>query len=94
MHIVRSPFAHALIKGIETSAAEAADGGEVAVYTAKDIHKNGVLGVPCGWQVNFKNGDTMKETAASIIGHGQRQTRRRCRSGRDCRKPGSRQGCG
>lgn len=66
--IVRSPYAHALIKGFNTSEAAAAE-GVVAVFTGKDIQASGVGGVPTGWQVNFKNGDTMKEPLHPILAH-------------------------
>jgi len=65
-YILRSPYAHAIINGIDTSAAEAMD-GVVAVYTGADIAESGVNGIPCGWQVNFKNGDTMKEPPHPIL---------------------------
>ena len=58
--VVRSPHGHAEINGIDTSAAAAAD-GVVAVFTGEDMQADGINGVPCGWQVDFKNGDTMKE---------------------------------
>ena len=61
---VRSPYAHANIKGIDTSAAEAMP-GVVKVFTGADLE--GVNGVPCGWQVNFINGDTMKEPPHPIL---------------------------
>lgn len=57
-YVVRSPYAHAKINGVDTSEAKALD-GVVAVFTGEDVKDIG--GVPCGWQVNFKNGDTMKE---------------------------------
>lgn len=62
-YILRSPYAHAKINSIDTSEAESAD-GVVAVYTGADL---GEIGVPCGWQVNFKNGDTMKEPPHPLI---------------------------
>ena len=62
--IVRSPHAHARIASIDTSAAASAP-GVVAVFTGKDLE--GVNGVPCGWQVDFKNGDTMKEPPHPIL---------------------------
>jgi carbon-monoxide dehydrogenase large subunit len=64
--IVRSPHAHANIKGFDTAAATAAD-GVVAVYTGADIAASGIGGLPCGWQVDFKNGDTMKEPAHPVL---------------------------
>ncbi|RMG27196.1 MAG: xanthine dehydrogenase family protein molybdopterin-binding subunit [Bacteroidetes bacterium] len=65
-YMVRSPFAHAKINSIDTSAALAME-GVVAVFTGKDIAESGVNGVPCGWQVNFKNGDTMKEPPHPLL---------------------------
>ena len=47
--IVRSPYAHAKLNGIDASAALALDGVE-AVYTAADVVASGIPGVvPCGW---------------------------------------------
>jgi carbon-monoxide dehydrogenase large subunit len=65
-YILRSDYAHAKIKSIDISAAEGMD-GVVAVFTGKDIEASGVNGVPCGWQVNFKNGDTMKEPPHPLL---------------------------
>ena len=65
-YIIRSPYAHARINSIDTSAATAMD-GVVAVFTGKDIAETGIVGVPTGWQVNFKNGDTMKEPPHPLI---------------------------
>jgi len=64
--ILRSPHAHARINSIDISAAEEAE-GVVKVYTGKDIAESGVGGIPTGWQVNFKNGDTMKEPPHPIL---------------------------
>jgi len=62
--IVRSPYAHCEIKSIDKSAAESMP-GVVAVFTGEDVAE--VNGVPCGWQVNFKNGDTMKEPKHPLL---------------------------
>ena len=48
MALVRSPYAHANITSIDTSAASAAD-GVVAVLTGEDIGEE--IGLPCGWVV-------------------------------------------
>lgn len=64
-HIVRSPYAHAKVTAIDTSAAKAHP-GVVAVFVGSDIDE-GIRGVPVGWQVNFKNGDTMKEPAHPLL---------------------------
>ena len=63
---VRSPHAHANIKSVNTSRAEAME-GVVKVFTGKDIADAGIVGSICGWQVDFKNGDTMKEPGHPIM---------------------------
>ncbi len=63
-YILRSPYAHAKINSIDTSAAENAD-GVVAIFTGRDFE--GIAGVPCGWQVDFKNGDTMREPPHPLL---------------------------
>ena len=68
--IVRSPHAHAAINGIDTSAALAAD-GVVAAFVGQDLADAGVGGLPCGWQVDFKNGDTMKEPPHPVLAVGK-----------------------
>jgi aerobic carbon-monoxide dehydrogenase large subunit len=47
--VLRSPYAHARIKGIDTSKA-AAHPGVVAVYTGKDFESLNPL--PCAWQAS------------------------------------------
>ncbi len=66
-YILRSPYAHATIKSIDTAAARAME-GVVAVFTGEDIAKAGINGVPTGWQVNFKSGETMKEPPPPAFG--------------------------
>ena len=61
---VRSPYAHAHIKNVDTSGALAMQ-GVVAVFTGADVA--GINGVPCGWQVNFKNGEPMKEPKHALL---------------------------
>ncbi|MEP7233510.1 MAG: xanthine dehydrogenase family protein molybdopterin-binding subunit [Ginsengibacter sp.] len=61
---VRSPYAHAKIVSIDVSAAKAMP-GVVAIFTGADVAD--VNGVPCGWQVNFKNGDVMKEPKHPLL---------------------------
>lgn len=62
-YILRSPYAHARIKSIDTSAAAAME-GVVTIMTGDEV---GHYGVPCGWQVNFKNGDIMKEPPHPLL---------------------------
>src|SRR5262249_53068830 len=61
---VRCPYAHAKINSVDTTAAKAMN-GVVAIFTGADVAN--VNGVPCGWQVNFKNGDTMKEPKHALL---------------------------
>ena len=63
--IIRSPLAHANIKNIDLSAAKKAL-GYVASFVGGDIPE-AIAGVPCGWQVDFKNGDTMKEPPHPLL---------------------------
>ncbi|MCB0545975.1 MAG: xanthine dehydrogenase family protein molybdopterin-binding subunit [Phaeodactylibacter sp.] len=65
-YIVRSPYAHARIISVDTSAAEAME-GVIKVFTGKDIAASGINGIPTGWQVNFKNGETMKEPPHPLL---------------------------
>jgi carbon-monoxide dehydrogenase large subunit len=50
MAILRSPFAHARIVSIDTSAAKSAP-GVVAVYTATDLDPDSSIGMPCAWPI-------------------------------------------
>ncbi|MDB4292765.1 xanthine dehydrogenase family protein molybdopterin-binding subunit [Maribacter sp.] len=61
---VRSPYAHAKVLSVDTSAAQNAE-GVVAVYTGSDAC--GTYGVPCGWQVDFKDGETMREPLHPLL---------------------------
>ena len=64
--MVRSPHAHAEIVSVDISHAEKMD-GVVKIFTGKDTDAAGIGGVPCGWQVDFKNGDTMKEPPHPLL---------------------------
>ncbi|WP_410591663.1 xanthine dehydrogenase family protein molybdopterin-binding subunit [Amycolatopsis sp. lyj-23] len=48
--VLRSPFAHAKIVSIDTSAAKDAP-GVIAVYTAEDLDPDGSIGMPCAWPI-------------------------------------------
>ncbi|NIA67127.1 xanthine dehydrogenase family protein molybdopterin-binding subunit [Pelagibius litoralis] len=58
-YFVRSPHAHATIKGVNKTAAEAAE-GVVAVFTGADMAADNVGSLPCGWVVNDRHGDPHK----------------------------------
>ncbi len=66
--IVRSPFAHATINSIDKDDA-AQMPGVVAIYTSEDF--SGAGGVPCGWQVNNKDGSPMNEPKHPILAEGK-----------------------
>ena len=57
-HFVRSPYAHARVVSVDTAEALAIP-GVIAIYTGDDVAA--INGVPCGWQVNFRSGETMRE---------------------------------
>ncbi len=59
-YIVRSPEAHARIRGIDATEASGAP-GVVAVLTGKDLAEDGIGGLPCGWQIHSKDGSPMIE---------------------------------
>ena len=65
-YILRSPHAHAAIRGIDTAAAAAAP-GVVAVFTGADVEADGLGGVPCGWQVTDRHGNPMIEPPHPIL---------------------------
>ncbi len=66
--MVRSPYAHATINGIDTGAAEAMP-GVLRVLTAKDFEAFG--GIPCGWLVNNQDGSPMVEPKHPILAEGK-----------------------
>ncbi len=68
--VVRSDVAHGNIRGIDAGEASRAP-GVVAVLTGADMEADGIAGLPCGWQVDFKNGDTMKEPAHPALAVGK-----------------------
>ena len=65
--ILRSPHAHAEIKGIDTAKAKAAP-GVLAVYTGADMQ---VGGLPCGWLIHSKDGSPMAEPPHPVLAHGK-----------------------
>ncbi len=69
-YFLRSQVAHAEIKGVDTSAAEQAD-GVLAVFTGADLAADEVGGLPCGWGLTFQNGDPMIEPAHPALAQGK-----------------------
>lgn len=62
---VRSPYAHARLKRVDTAAA-AAMPGVVRVFTGADVAGK-MGGLPCGWQINNPDGSAMKEPPHPIL---------------------------
>ncbi len=58
-HMVRSPHAHARIRGIDARAARAMQG--VTVLTGADMAADGIGTLPCGWLIHSKDGRPMVE---------------------------------
>ncbi len=63
---VRSPHAHAGIRGIDTSAAESAP-GVLAVLTGKDLADDGIGDLICGWLIHSRDGEPMKVGEYAVL---------------------------
>ncbi|MFN6999900.1 MAG: xanthine dehydrogenase family protein molybdopterin-binding subunit, partial [Elioraea tepidiphila] len=68
--IIRSPHAHARIKGIDAAAAKAAP-GVVAVFVGEDMAADNLGGLPCGWQIHNKDGTPMAEPKHPVLAEGK-----------------------
>jgi len=53
---VRSPHAHAKIRGIDIASASSAP-GVIAIFIGKDLADDGIGPLICGWAITSKNGD-------------------------------------
>jgi carbon-monoxide dehydrogenase large subunit len=67
---LRSPYAHARIKSIDTSKAAKAQ-GVVAIFTGADLAEAKVGGLPCGWLIHSKDGTPMKEPGHPVLAQGK-----------------------
>ncbi|MDX1998071.1 MAG: xanthine dehydrogenase family protein molybdopterin-binding subunit [Thermoanaerobaculia bacterium] len=67
---VRSPYAHARLRAIDTTAA-AASPGVLAVLTGKDVADDGLGGIPTGWQIHNKDGSPMAEPPHPALAQGK-----------------------
>ena len=67
---LRSPHAHARIRGIDTKAALAAP-GVLAIFTGADLAEAKVGGLPCGWLIHSKDGSPMKEPVHPVLAQGK-----------------------
>src|SRR4051794_3012872 len=66
---VRSPHAHAAIKSIDVSRAEALP-GVARVFTGNDIAGK-MNGLPCGWLITSTDGTPMKEPPHPVLAQGK-----------------------
>ena len=66
---VRSPHAHANIRGIDLTKAKAMP-GVVEIFTGKDIDGK-MGGLPCGWLITSTDGTPMKEPPHPILAQGK-----------------------
>ncbi|MDP7100950.1 MAG: xanthine dehydrogenase family protein molybdopterin-binding subunit [Rhodospirillales bacterium] len=69
-YFLRSNVAHATLNGVDTSAAESAE-GVIAVFTGTDLAAAEVGGLPCGWGLTFQNGDPMIEPPHPVLAQGK-----------------------
>src|SRR6266850_2597040 len=67
---VRSPHAHAKIKGIKKDKAVKAP-GVVAIFTGDDLAAAKVNGLPCGWLITDVAGQPMKEPPHPCLAQGK-----------------------
>jgi aerobic carbon-monoxide dehydrogenase large subunit len=66
---VRSPHAHAIVKSINLTQAQAMP-GVVKIFTGKDIEGK-MNGLPCGWLINNPDGSPMKEPPHPVLAIGK-----------------------
>src|SRR3712207_3013895 len=67
-YILRSPHAHAAVRGIDAAAAKAMP-GVVVVFTGADMA--GIGGLPRGWQIHGKDGSPMAEPKHPVLAEGK-----------------------
>ncbi len=67
-YFLRSPYAHARIKKLDTAAAAKA-AGVLGIFTGE--HFKAVGGLPCGWLINNLDGSPMKEPKHPVLADGK-----------------------
>jgi len=67
-YFLRSPYAHAKLKRVDTTAA-ASSPGVLGVFTGQDFKAVG--GLPCGWLINSIDGSPMKEPKHPVLADGK-----------------------
>ncbi|MBO4119452.1 xanthine dehydrogenase family protein molybdopterin-binding subunit [Cupriavidus gilardii] len=69
-YFVRSPYAHARIRSIDTREAMASP-GVIGVFTGDDMAADKVGGLPCGWLIHSIDGSPMKEPPHPVLAQGK-----------------------
>jgi aerobic carbon-monoxide dehydrogenase large subunit len=69
-HVLRSPHAHAEIRGIDIAAARSMPGVK-AIFTGADMAAENIGGLPCGWQIHNKDGSPMAEPPHPVLAVGR-----------------------
>jgi aerobic carbon-monoxide dehydrogenase large subunit len=69
-YFVRSPHAHATIKGINFAKAMKMP-GVLAIFTAKEVTEDKIGGLICGWMIHSKDGSPMKAGPHPILADGK-----------------------
>src|SRR4029450_13263598 len=67
---IRSPHAHAKIKGIEAKNASAMP-GVLAVLTGAELAADKIGNLICGWMIHSKDGSSMKMAPHPALAHGK-----------------------
>ncbi|GGC84770.1 xanthine dehydrogenase family protein molybdopterin-binding subunit [Chelatococcus reniformis] len=67
---VRSPHAHAHVRGIDAASARAMP-GVLAVLTGEDVAADSVGGLICGWMIHSKDGSPMKAGPHPALAQGK-----------------------
>lgn len=69
-YFLRSPHAHASIKGIDAKAALEMP-GVLAVLTGEDLAADAIGPLPCGWMIHSKDGSPMKTPGHPCLAQGK-----------------------
>ncbi|PZU85033.1 MAG: carbon monoxide dehydrogenase [Shinella sp.] len=67
-YFVRSPYAHARVKGVDASAAKSMP-GVIDVLDGKQLLADGIGNLICGWMIHSKDGSPMKMGAWRPLAH-------------------------
>ena len=69
-YFLRSPHAHARIRGINTDKAKKAP-GVLGVFSGQDMAAAKINGLPCGWLITDVDGQPMKEPPHPVLAQGK-----------------------